>query len=305
MRVLLSGSSGLIGTALTQALNARGDDVVALVRTAPAAPDASKVFWDPQGGVLSLDELNAAGPIDAIVHMAGAGIGDKRWTTARKQEILNSRVASTALLAERATQLDRPPSVFLSGSAIGIYGFDAPGIVTESSPQGKGFLAEVCAQWEGAAQPLVNSDIRTAFARTGIVLSSQGGALAKQLLLFRLGLGGTLGSGAQWLSWISLADEVAALLRILDDGQLSGPINLTAPNPVTNKEFTKILGHVLHRPTIARAPKLALSLVLGEGLTKEALFSSARVQPEVLLQEGFSFAHPDCASAVTSALSQH
>jgi uncharacterized protein (TIGR01777 family) len=302
MRVLMSGASGLIGTALTKALIDRGDEVVALVRTSSPSGTANQIHWDPSKQQLNGGDLEQHGPYDAVVHLAGAGIGDKRWTPARKAEILESRVDGTALLATRCSELSVLPSVFLSGSAIGFYGDTGNEVATEASPQGAGFLADVCRQWEGAASPIEQSGVRTVFLRTGIVLDPNGGALAKQLPLFRFGLGGKLGSGKQWFSWISIRDEVSAILAVIDHDEFSGPVNLTAPNPVTNAEFTKALGTVLRRPTVAAVPGFALKIALGSELADEALLASTRILPEQLTRHNFSFADETVLEALSDLL---
>jgi uncharacterized protein (TIGR01777 family) len=303
MKVLVTGASGLIGTALCAALEARGDEVIRLVRPKSVAPGTESIAWDPTKGTLDLAALEAAGPIAGVVHLAGAGIADKRWSSARKTEILRSRTASTELLVTSLRQLSARPAVLVSGSAIGIYGSRGDEILTEASSHGTGFLAEVCEAWEAAAQPASESGIRTVLARTGIVLSRSGGALGRQLPLFRLGLGGRLGQGKQWMSWISLDDEVAGLLRCLDDATLSGPINLVSPSPVTNAGFTKTLGRALHRPTALVVPPVALKVALGAELVDEALLASQRILPSALEHAGFTFGTPELDAALTMLLS--
>jgi len=289
VRVVISGATGLIGQALTRALHVRGDTAVALTRPSTTRAGTATVSWDPGAGHLDMEALNALGQIDAVVHLAGAGIADKRWSQRRKDEIRSSRIRSTDLLARSIAGLDHVPGVFVSGSAIGIYGSRGDEILTESSATGSGFLAEVCQQWEAAAAPATEAGIRTALIRTGIVLTPTGGALAKQLPLFRLGVGGRLSSGSQWFSWISLDDEISAIFKIIGDPGLMGPINLTAPNPVTNAEFTAALGRALHRPTILPVPSAALKAALGGELVEEALLASQRVLPVALERSGFAF----------------
>ena len=302
MKVLMSGATGLIGTALTHALESRGDEVISLTRPRSTAQLPTSVAWDPEHGSLNVEQLDALGPFGAIVHLAGAGIADKRWSTTRKAEILESRVASTALLAETATRLSTAPRSFISGSAIGYYGSQGDTELDESSPQGTGFLADVCAAWEAAAQRVQDANIRTVLVRTGIVLSTKGGALAKQLPLFKAGLGGKLSSGSQWLSWISIDDEVAALLALIDHDSFEGPVNLTAPHPVTNATFTKTLGKVLGRPTLLSVPAPALKGALGGELVEEALLASQRVLPRKLLQSDFRFGTEDLETALRNLL---
>ena len=302
MRILISGGSGLIGTALRAALADRGDHVISLVRPTSEHHGATDVAWDPRNGTIDAAQLSEQGSIDAVVHLAGAGIADKRWSAERRAEILNSRVRSTSLLATAIADLATPPAVFVSGSAIGIYGDRGDEILTEDSSPGEGFLAEVCQQWEEAAAPAVAAGIRTTYARTGIVLSTAGGALKKQLPLFRAGLGGPLASGTQWFSWIGIVDEVAALIAMIDDASLVGPVNLTAPAPVTNAAFTTGLGRALHRPAVLRVPRFALQAALGAELTSEALLASQRVLPSRLEASSFTFASPDLPEALRSIL---
>ena len=302
MRIVISGGSGLIGTALRAALVARGDHVISLVRPSSQQHGPSDVAWDPREGTIDVAKLNELGPIDAVVHLAGAGIADKRWSVERRAEILDSRVSSTSLLATAITGLATLPPAFVSGSAIGIYGDRGDEVLTEDSSPGEGFLAEVCQRWEEAAAPAVAAGVRTTFARTGIVLSTAGGALKKQLPLFRAGLGGPLSSGTQWFSWIGIADEVGALIAMIDDPSLVGPVNLTAPDPVTNATFTTELSHALHRPSVFRVPRFALKAALGAELTEEALLASQRVLPRRLEASTFSFASPDLPDALQSIL---
>ena len=302
MKVLLTGGSGLIGTALRAEFERRGDTTIRLVRP-ESARGGETLAWDPASGSIDLEGLRAAGPFDAVVHLAGAGIADKRWSQARKVEIFNSRVQSTELLVSSFSELDQRPAAFVSGSAIGIYGSRADEELTEASAPGTGFLAEVCEAWESAAVPAANLGVRTVLARTGIVLSAKGGALGRQLPLFRFGLGGRLGAGRQWFSWISLDDEVNALIACCTDERLEGPVNLTAPSPVTNAEFTRVLGATLHRPTLLSVPPFALRTALGAELVDEALLASQRVLPTALEKAGFTFSTPDLESALRSLFS--
>lgn len=297
MDIAITGSSGLIGRALTAALAAGGHRVVRVLRRDPA-PGEDALRWDPPAGTIDRAALEG---IDAVVHLAGAGIGDRRWNEAYKREILESRTRSTALLASTLAGLERKPAVFLSGSAIGIYGDRGDEVLTEASEPGRSFLAGVAVQWEAEAAPAVEAGIRTAFLRTGIVLTPEGGALAKLLPLFRLGLGGRMGSGRQWWSWISLADEVGAI-RFLLDAPVQGPVNLTAPTPVTNAEFTKVLARVLGRPALLPVPAFAPKLLRGPELAQELLFASQRVRPTVLEGAGYGFAHPDLETALRELL---
>ncbi len=295
MRVAVTGASGLIGSALVPALRAQGHEVIRLVRRAPAAPD--EVRWDPTTGDVDLAGL--AG-VEGIVHLAGAGVGDHRWTDAYKAEILNSRVQGTDTIARAAAALDPRPAVLVSGSAIGFYGDTGDRAVDESAPQGAGFLADVVADWEAAAAPAIDAGIRVPFARTGLVVSSKGGAWKRILPIFKAGLGGRIGSGKQYWSYISLRDEVAALIALLTDERYAGPVNLTAPVPVTNAEVTKAMGEVLGRPTLLPVPGIALKVALGE--FSSDVLGSQRVVPGVLEGTGFTWNDPSIASAIEQAV---
>lgn len=297
MRVLVSGSTGLIGTALVRRLADGGHEPVRLVRSS-RPDDFPSVEWDPDTGSLARD---AFAGIDAVIHLAGEGIGDHRWTAAQKERILQSRVKGTTLLAERfASEVD-PPAVFLSGSAIGFYGDRGDTVLTEASGPGEGFLAEVVQAWEQSTSPVPDPPTRVACVRTGIVLSADGGALPQLLPFFKLGLGGRIGDGKQWWSWISIDDVVGALVWLLDH-DIRGPVNLTAPGAVANAEFTDVLGRVLHRPTLLPTPKPALWARLGRELTEELLYASQRVEPTVLCDHGFPFEHPDLEDALRAVL---
>ncbi len=298
MKILITGASGLIGQALTKELVARGHSTVAAVRRSPRRND--EVQWDPQSGVMAREAFQG---IDAVVHLAGAGIGDKRWTDSYKMEILESRTRGTRLLAETMASLEVKPSVFLSGSAIGIYGVRDDEELTEQSSIGSGFLADVCRDWEAAAAPATQAGIRTVLLRTGIVLSPRGGALKKQLPLFKLGLGGKFGNGKQWQSWISITDEVNAIIHLLTSS-VSGPVNLTAPQPVTNSDFTRTLASVVSRPAIVPIPSFGPKLLLGGELANALLFTGQRVVPSVLSSDGFQFAHPTLESALRALLNK-
>ena len=297
MKVAITGSSGLIGTALRDELAAAGHEVIRIVRR--SSPSAGDISWDPVAG--KLDRAAMEG-IDAVVNLAGEGIGNKRWSDQQKQKLVDSRVKGTTLLAETLAGMDRPPAVLLSGSAIGFYGDRGDQVLTERSDAGHSFLGELCVKWEGATAAASQAGIRVAHLRTGVVLSKQGGALAKMLPLFKFGLGGKMGSGRAYWSWISLADEVGAIAFLLEH-PVSGPVNLTAPAPVTNAEFTKALGQVLHRPTLLPVPAFGPKLLLGAELADALLFSSARVLPQALNDAGYSFHHPDVTSGLESALS--
>lgn len=297
MKIAISGSSGLIGSALARSLRLDGHEVLPLVRR-PVADGEQAVRWDPAAGTIDAPALDG---VDGVVNLSGAGIGDKRWTDEYKREVLESRTRSTDLLARTIAGLERPPTVFVSGSAMGIYGDTGDTAVTEESPVGHDFLADVCTRWETAAGPASDAGIRVTFPRTGIVLSPHGGALAKLLPLFRLGVGGRMGSGRQWWSWISLDDEVGAIRWLLDH-DVTGPVNLTAPGPVTNAEMTKVLGRVLHRPTVVPVPSFGPKLLLGGELADSLLFTSQRVLPAVLEAQGYPFAHPTLEGALRALL---
>lgn len=297
MKIVVTGSSGLIGRPLVARLDAAGHDVARLVRRRPQGPD--EIAWDPAAGTIDVDAL--AG-VDIVFHLAGAGIGDRRWTADYKREILDSRVLGTSLLASKLAGLASKPSVMVSASAIGWYGDRGDAILDETASQGTGFLADVTAAWEDAAEPAVAAGIRVVHPRTGIVLSRDGGALQRLLLPFKLGAGGRTGSGDQWWSWITLEDEIAALMHLGLTSELAGPVNLTAPNPVTNKEFVVALGAALRRPALLPTPSLALKVILGSELAESLLFQSQRVIPARLEADGFEFQAPNLAEALSSAL---
>jgi uncharacterized protein (TIGR01777 family) len=299
MDIAITGASGLIGHALTSTLRAAGDRPIALVRRS-VRPGEDAIEWNPAEHRIDAASLEG---IDGVMHLAGAGIGDRRWTDEYKREVLGSRTGPTQLLAETLAALERPPRVLVSGSAIGYYGDRGDEVLTEQSSAGQLFLSEVCLAWEAAARPAVDAGIRVAFARTGIVLDAHGGALPKLLPLFKLGLGGRMGSGRQWWSWISIVDEVATLRWLLEH-DIAGPANLTAPQPVTNGEFSKILGHVLHRPSVFPVPSFGPKLLRGAELAHELLFASQRVHPVALESSGFAFAHPDLESALRAVLDE-
>jgi uncharacterized protein (TIGR01777 family) len=298
MKILITGASGLIGQALTKQLNASGHTTVAAVRREPRRND--EVQWNPTTGEMSPSAFDG---VDAVVHLAGAGIGDKRWTDAYKMEILQSRTLGTALLADTMASLDKKPTVFLSGSAIGIYGVRDDTELGEDAAIGTGFLADVCRDWEAASASASAAGIRTVLLRTGIVLSPKGGALKKQLPLFKLGLGGKFGNGKQWQSWISITDEVNAIIHLLTSN-LSGAVNLTAPNAVTNAEFTRVLASVVSRPAILPIPSFGPKLLLGGELADALLFTGQRVVPNALVADGFHFAHPTLDVALRALLNK-
>ncbi len=288
MDIAITGASGLIGTALSASLTSQGHRPIALVRRAAKA-GADEIQWDPAGGTIDAASLEG---IDAMVHLAGAGIGDKRWTDDRKKVIRDSRTEGTSVLATALAGLSAKPSVFVSGSGIGYYGSQGDSVLTEADPAGTGFLADVCVEWEAATAPASDAGIRTALARTSVVMSDQGGTLKKQLLLFKLGLGGRFGPGTQWLSWISLTDEVRAL-EFMITNDIAGPVNLCAPNPVTNLEFTKALGSVLKRPTLVPVPLFGPKLLFGSELVEQLILASQKGMPSVLTNAGFTFEDPE------------
>ncbi|MBC9712347.1 TIGR01777 family protein [Streptomyces sp. TRM66268-LWL] len=295
LRIAVAGASGLIGTALTRSLQADGHEVVRLVRRPPRTADEAE--WDPKR-----QYVHAAGlaGCDAVVNLAAAGVGDRRWTAAYKKELRDSRVLGTAALAEAIATLDVPPRVFVNGSAIGYYGDTGDRAVDENAPAGEGFLPSMCVEWEAAAGPAVEAGIRTVFARSGLVVARKGGAWGRMFPLFKAGLGGRLGDGRQYWSFIALHDEVAALRHLIDTAELSGPVNLTAPEPATNREVTAAMGRALHRPTLFTAPAPALRVVLGE-MAGDVLCST-RALPARLLDSGFKFAFPTIDEAVGAAL---
>lgn len=293
--VAITGSSGLLGSALSAALRARGDQVVHLVRREPREdlPGAVReVQWDPVQGLVDRDGLDG---ITAAVNLAGAGLGDRRWTTGYKAELVRSRVTNTNALCHALAALPEQPRL-LSGSAIGFYGSRGESELTEQSTPGSGFVAGLVRDWEHATWAATEAGLPVAHLRTGIVLSRSGGALARLLPLVRFGLGGPMGDGSQFWSWITLPDHVAAMLWLLDRPSVTGPVNLTAPEPARQKEVVAGLAEMLHRPSVVPAPTIALRLALGE-MASEVL-GSQRALPAVLLQQGFEFSHPDLASAV-------
>ncbi len=296
MKLIVSGSSGLIGSKLVDAARASGRATGRLLRKKSGG--SHDLFWDPAAGVLNPADLEG---VDEIVNLAGESIAEGRWTEARKKELRESRMASTRLLCETAAKLGKRPSVIVSASAIGIYGDRGDEKLTEASTVGSGFLAELCSDWEEATIAASAAGIRVVNLRIGVVLSKDGGALAKMLPIFRLGLGGILGSGKQYMSCISIDDLVSAIMHALSSPSLSGPVNGVAPHPVTNAEFTRTLGIALKRPVIFPAPDFALRLALGE-MADELLLSSARVYPEKLLSSGFTFQHESLEQALTHSL---
>lgn len=331
-RVLVAGSSGLIGRALCDALALRGDQVTRLVRQhanaaewVPDSDNGQEIFWDPTD--TSFNQLDAVEGFDAVVHLGGQGIGDKRWSEETKRKILNSRVDSTTVLANAIANSANKPSAFLCASAIGFYGSAGDALCDETAPAGSGFLSEVTQAWEQATTAASQAGVTTVLLRTGMVLDKNGGALAKMLLPFKLGLGGRIGSGDQWQSWISLTDHIRALVFLIDkacEGSLQSSenadssqqqaeqsplsptspiaVNLVAPNPVTQREFSKALSKQLNRPNLIPMPGFALKLLLGKELAQELVLSSTRVEPKMLQNLGFRFENETIESAFTEIL---
>ena len=296
MKVVVTGSHGLIGTELVRRLTGNGHQVTRLVRGRPGAGEAA---WDPPAGTIEAEKLEGH---DAVVHLAGVGIGDHRWTDEHKRAVLDSRVQGTGLLARTLAALSSPPEVLVSGSAVGFYGDRGDEELTETSSRGTGFLADVVSAWEGAAVPAADAGIRLVTVRSGVVLTAKGGALKKQLLPFKLGIGGRLGSGKQWLSWVSLDDEVAGLTHLMTTSGVEGPVNLTSPEPVTNAGFTATLAAVLRRPAFMPVPTAALYALFGRQMVREMMLGGQRVLPAVLESSGFVFADPSLGGALRRML---
>ncbi|MFD3948257.1 TIGR01777 family oxidoreductase [Streptomyces sp. NPDC058579] len=293
-RIAVTGASGLIGSALVRSLRADGHQVSRLVRR--PARTADEVEWDPAR--LYVDVAGLVG-VDAVVHLAGAGVGERRWSEAYKKEIRDSRVLGTRAISQALASLAEPPKVLVCGTALGYYGDTGSRAVDESAPAGEGFLPSVCVEWEAEGAPAEEAGIRVAYARTGLVVAAEGGAWGRLFPVFRAGIGGRLGDGRQYWSFISLHDEVAALRHMIDTESLSGPVNLTAPEPVTNREVTAAMGRVLRRPTLFAVPAPALRLALGEFATD--VIGSQRVLPSRLLESGFSFAFPTIDESIRAA----
>lgn len=293
-RIAVTGASGLIGTALVRSLRADGHHVSRLVRR--PARTADEIEWDPAR--LYVDAAGLVG-VDAVVHLAGAGVGERRWSEAYKKEIRDSRVLGTRAIAEALASLADPPKVLVCGTALGYYGDTGSRAVDESAPAGEGFLPSVCVEWEAAAVPAEEAGIRVAYARTGLVVAAEGGAWGRLFPVFRAGVGGRMGDGRQYWSFISLHDEVAALRHLIDTDSVAGPVNLTAPEPVTNREVTAAMGRVLRRPTLLTVPAPALRLALGEFAVD--VLGSQRVLPGRLLESGFDFAFPTIDESIRAA----
>ncbi len=298
MKVLVTGSSGLIGSALVEQLRRGGHKVVRLVRGATSVRDATS--WDPAAGTMASGALQG---VEGVVHLAGAPVAAKRWTKRVKREILESRLQSTRLLADALVRLPQRPGVLVSASGVGIYGDRGEAIVDESSAVGAGFLAEVAQQWEAATAPAAKAGIRVATMRLGMVLSMTGGALPRMTLPFRWGLGGPVGSGRQMVSWITLDDAVSAIRFVLENDGVSGPVNTVAPGPVTNREFATTLGHVLHRPSYLPLPAWVVRLMLGQ-MGRELLLASTRAVPRTLESAGFRFRYDNLDAGLRHVLSR-
>jgi uncharacterized protein (TIGR01777 family) len=295
MRVVIAGSSGLIGTSLVAALRGAGHEVIRLVRRAPAAPDERG--WDPPAGRVDDGALEG---VDAVVNLCGAGVGDKRWNDARKQVLRDSRTVPTEVLAAAVVEQGVP--VLVNSSGVGYYGDTGDEVIDESAGPGTGFLAELCREWEGATSHAEHAGVRVVRMRTGLVISPSGGLFGKLKPLFSFFLGGRLGDGRQYMPWISLDDMTSAIRFVIEHAAIEGPVNMAAPSPVTNAEFTRTIGHVLHRPTPWVIPGFALKAVLGE-FAEEGVLVGQRVVPKVLERNGFHFLHPALGAAVAAASS--
>jgi uncharacterized protein len=293
----VTGSSGLLGSALVKALGASGHQVLRLVRQNP--PPSGSAIWDPLADHMDPSPLSGA---DAIIHLAGENLASSRWTEAKKRRMAESRLRPTSLLSRTIAQMKDQPRAMLCASATGFYGNRGDEILTEDSPPGQGFAAELCQQWEKSTAPASAAGVRVVHLRFGVIFSPAGGALAKMLPPFRLGLGGRIGNGRQFISWITLEDTVAAILHVLDRSALTGAVNVVAPQSVTNRAFTKALGNALHRPTVFPLPAFAARLLLGE-IADELLLASTRVVPKRLQEDGFVFKHPEIDGALASLLS--
>jgi uncharacterized protein len=295
--VAITGASGFLGSALTSSLQSDGHRVLRLVRG--GITNGDEIGWDPDAGRIDAPALEG---VDAVVHLAGEGIGERRWSAEQKRRILDSRAKGTAVLTAAVASRERKPQVLVSASAIGYYGSRGDELLNEDSAPGDDFLADVCKTWERETRPAVDAGVRVVNVRTGIVLARRGGTLQRMLLPFRLGLGGKQGSGRQWMSWIALSDHVAAMRAAIEDARLSGPVNLTSPNPVTNADFAAALGHALKRPTVLPTPMSALKLRYGEELIDSLLLASQRVLPSRLEAIAFPFEYPVLVPALEAML---
>jgi uncharacterized protein (TIGR01777 family) len=297
MKILVSGATGLVGNALTAALIKQGHELFSLVRRTPA-PDGREIEWHPNKGLIDAEKLESFG---VVIHLAGESIASGRWTDEKKKSIRDSRVKGTTLLSEALSKLSKPPDTFISASAIGFYGSRGEELLTEQSAPGNDFLADVCVDWEDSIAAVKASGSRTILARFGIILDKEGGALEKMLTPFRMGIGGKVGDGQQWMSWIALDDVIQGLLFLIENKSIDGPVNFVAPRPVRNVEFTKTLGSVLSRPTIFPVPAFAARLAFGE-MADGLLLSSAKVEPKKLLECGFKFSYPTLKPALEEIL---
>jgi uncharacterized protein len=297
MKILVSGSHGLVGKALTKSLTTDGHEIVRLVR-GEVSVGSAEVEWHPNQGRIDAQHLEG---VDVVVHLAGESIASGRWTDEKKRAIRDSRVKGTSLLSESLARLSRPPALFLSASAIGYYGDRGDELLTEKSAPGKDFLSNVCIEWENATRPAVEKGIRTVCTRFGIILDVNGGALEKMLTPFRMGIGGKVGDGKQWMSWIALDDVVNGLKFLIADTSTRGPVNFVSPKPVTNAEFTRTLGRVLSRPTFFPVPAFGARLAFGE-MADALLLASQKVEPVVLKDKGFQFSWPTLEPALRHIL---
>jgi uncharacterized protein (TIGR01777 family) len=299
MKILITGSTGLVGSRLARSLKSKGHEIVRLVRSTPK-DSATEVYWNPEQGTLNATELEG---LDAVVHLAGESIAEGRWSDEKKTKIRQSRIKGTTLLSESLAKLKQKPEVLVSASAVGFYGSRGDENLDEQSASGSDFLAEVCREWELATQPAAQAGIRVVHLRFGVILSRDGGALPKMLFPFRMGVGGKLGSGQQYMSWIAIDDAVGAIEHALTNNTLRGPVNVVAPSAVTNHDFTKTLGHVLSRPTIFPVPAFAARLVFGE-MADATLLSSQRVEPARLKASGYTFKYPELEGALKHVLNK-
>jgi uncharacterized protein (TIGR01777 family) len=298
MKILVTGASGLVGHRLVPSLESRGHEVLRLVRNAPASP--KEIRWDPSKGTIDAAALEG---VDAAVHLAGENLAEGRWTEEKKRRIRESRVKGTTLISETLAGLAQKPEVLVSASAVGYYGDRGDEVLTEESSSGRDFLADVCRKWERATEAAEGAGIRVAHMRFGVILSGEGGALKKMLLPFRMGVGGRLGDGRQYMSWITIDDAVGAIEYALENKTLRGPVNTVAPQPVTNYEFTKAMGSALSRPTILPAPAFALRLLFGE-MADATLLTSQRAVPARLKESGFVFKYPEIEGALRHVLNE-
>lgn len=298
MKILITGASGLIGTALQKSFSEKGHEMLLASRIEPKKPE--QIQWDMEDGFNESD-LNRLENLDAVIHLAGENVSGLRWTDDKKKAIRESRVKGTHIIVNTLSKLETKPKVFISGSATGFYGDRGDEVMTETSPAGNTFLAEVCKAWEIESRRAEDMGIRTVLLRTGIVLSKDGGALATMLTPFKFGVGGVVGSGKQWMSWISLDDVIEIINFALENENMRGAVNVVAPNPVTNEEFTKTLGEVLYRPTFLPLPAFAVNLAFGE-MGDALLLDSTRVEPKRLKEAGFEFKFPNLKAAIEYAV---